>query len=67
MITGSICVSATSQAVCVAGAASSGRELYDYIAGLRFGQVRSRSEVVLQNKHPHHLFQFKNLISKANH
>ncbi|XP_052282820.1 enolase 4-like isoform X2 [Dreissena polymorpha] len=39
LVEGSACVSAVSQALCVAGACAMGTELYEYIAQLRFGQA----------------------------
>lgn len=39
MVCGSCCLSATSQAVCVAGAQTSETPLYEYVGALRFGQT----------------------------
>ncbi|XP_052795928.1 enolase 4-like isoform X3 [Mya arenaria] len=39
MVAGSVCLSATSQAVCQAGAAADGNEVYEHVAALRFGQA----------------------------
>lgn len=50
MLPGSVCVSATSQAVCMAGATASGLELYDYIASLRFEQVTNQNKLLAGEK-----------------
>ena len=39
LLCGANCVSAVSQALCCAGAATMNIPLYEYVAGLRFGQV----------------------------